>query len=387
MTVNLMDTVKGMFTSEAVDKAATTTGESPDGMRQAMHGAVPAIFAGLTQAVGTPTGAARIFGAITDKSGASSQGLMSAVFGDKGSAVTGVLAKGSGVKSEAASHALSFALPLVMGVLGKHVTSNGLTAGGISQLLAGHKEAIQNDPHTPPGLAGALGLGSLSGLGRPSAELAQPRVSRTEGTSAAEAPKRPRWGIILPALGLGALIIWGLASATRSHAPAVGVTAPQPPAPPAATLHAPPAPGPIALPGGKTLDVAPDSVEAQMAHGLSDGSLQLPHTYEPEHLTFDYDSSTITPTSAKTINDLALMLDAYPTSRIRVVGHTDSTGTTAANQPLSEARAKAIKDALVAKGIAADRIEIAGEAARQPAPGAKPEEATNRRAEVVLLSR
>jgi outer membrane protein OmpA-like peptidoglycan-associated protein len=372
MAVNLMDTVKGMVTSEAVDKAATTTGESPDDMRKAMHGAVPAIFAGLTQAIGTPTGAARIFGAITDKGGTSAQGLMSAVFGDKGSAVTSVLAKGSGVKSDAASHALSLALPLVMGALAKHVSSSGMMAGGLSQLLAGHKQAIQDDPHTPPGLAGALGLGNLAGLGRPSTEPGQPRVG-----SAAEAPKRPRWGIILPAVGLAALILWGLASATRSHAPTTGVTAPQAPAVPSA----------IVLPGGKSLDVAPGSVEAQMAHGLSDASTTLPHTYDLEHLTFDYDSATITPTSAKTIDDLALMLDAYPTSRMRVVGHTDSMGTAAANQPLSEARAKAIKEALVAKGVAADRIETAGEAARQPAPGAKPEEATNRRAEIVLLSR
>ena len=386
MAVNLMDSVKGMFTSEAVDKAAATTGESPDGMRKAMHGAVPAIFAGLTQTVGTPTGAARIFGTITDKGGTSAQGLMSAVFGDKGSAVTSVLARGSGVKSEAASHALSFALPLVMGALAKHVSSNGITAGGLSQLLAGHKEAIQKDPHTPPGLAGALGLGSLAGLGGAATKLVQPRT-RTESTTTAEAPRR-RWNVILPAAALGALLIWGIASLSHNRADRVGVTAPQPPAPPAVTLHAPPAmTGPIALPGGKTLDVAPDSVEAQMAHGLSDSTLQLPHTYDLEHLTFDYDSSTITPTSAKTVNDLALMLDAYPTSRIRVVGHTDSMGTTTANQPLSEGRAKAVKDALVAKGIAADRIETAGEAARQPAPGTKPEEATNRRAEVILLSR
>jgi flagellar motor protein MotB len=385
MAVNLMDTVKGMFTSEAVDKAATTTGESPDGMRKAMHGAVPSIFAGLTQAVGTPTGAARIFGTITDKGGASAQGLMSAVFGDKGSAVTSVLAKGSGVKSEAASHALSFALPLVMGALARHVTSNGLTAGGLSQVLAGHKDAIQNDPHTPPGLAGAFGLPSLAGLGGAATQLVQPRA-KTESTTTAEAPKR-RWGVILPAAALGALLIWGISSLSHNRAEKVGVTAPQPPAPPAVTLHAPAVPGAIVLPGGKSLDVAADSVEAQMAHGLSDASLQLPHTYDLEHLTFDYDSSTITPTSAKTVNDLAVMLDAYPTSRIRVVGHTDSVGTTAANQPLSEARAKAVKEALVAKGVAADRIETAGEAARQPAPGAKPEEVTNRRAEVVLLSR
>jgi outer membrane protein OmpA-like peptidoglycan-associated protein len=383
MTVNLMDTVKGTFTSEAVDKAAANTGESPDGMRKAMHGSVPAIFAGLTQAVATPGGATRIFGALTDKS-TSTQGLMSAVFGDKGSAVTGVLAKGSGVKSEAASHALSLALPMVMGAIAKHVSSNGMTAGGLSQLLTGHKQAIAGDPSTPPGLAGALGLGSLAGLGGAPAQLAKPQVSR-EGTTAAQAPKRPRWAGMLAAAGLAALLIWGISSLTRTRAPQqLGVTAPQPPA---ATLHAPAAPGPIVLPGGKSLDVAADSTEARMAHGLGDASMSLPQTYDFEHLTFDFGSAAITPSSSKAVDDLALMLQAYPTAHIRVVGHTDSVGTTGANQPLSESRANAVKEALVAKGVAADRIETAGEAARQPAPGTKPEEGANRRAQVVLLSR
>jgi len=198
----------------------------------------------------------------------------------------------------------------------------------------------------------------------------------------APAQKR-RWGVILPAALLGALVIWGVASLTRSHEAKVGVTAPQPPTP---TLHVPEAPGAIALPGGASLDVAPNSAEAQMAHGLSDASTTLPHTYDFDELTFDYDSAALAPSSAKTIDHLVVMLQAYPTAHIRVVGHTDSAGTAGTNQSLSESRAVAIKEALVARGVAADRIEAAGEGA-QPAPGTKPEEAVNRRADVVLLSR
>jgi OOP family OmpA-OmpF porin len=275
----------------------------------------------------------------------------------------------------------------VMGVLAKHVSTNGVSAGGLSQLFAGHKQAILDDPNTPPGLAGALGLGSLAGLGGAASQVGQPRVTSvpTPGPmSVGPAPRRPRLGFLLPAALLAALIIWGIASATRSHEPR-GVTAPQPP--PAPTLHAPEMPSAIVLPGGKTLDVAPTSAEAQMAHGLSDAATTLPHTYDFDQLTFDYNSATITPSSATTIGHLATMLQAYPTARIRVVGHTDSAGTTGTNQTLSESRANAIKQALVAQGVGADRIETSGEAALQPAPGTKPEEAVNRRADVILLSR
>jgi OmpA-OmpF porin, OOP family len=415
MTANLMDTVKGMLSSDTISRAATQTGESPDGMRKAMNGAIPSIFAGLMQGASTPNGAARIFGALSER-GASTEGLMNTAFGDRGSAVAGVLAKSSGVGSGAASHALSLALPLVMGVLGKYVLANRLSAGGLAQTLFGQKKALLDDPNTPPGLAGALGASSLSGLGGPSAEVAEPHVSTTQApVTVGHEParvtsrvhgvdvhrKRSPWAFLIPALLLGALLIWGISSLTRSHAPRVGVTAPQP------TLRAPevpsvappsevpsaapsiqaPAVGPVTLPGGKSLDVSPDSAEAQMAGALADSSTSLPRTFNFDHLNFDYASATVSASSTKTVDDLATVLQAYPSARIRVVGHTDSLGTPATNQTLSESRASAIKDALVAKGIAADRIETSGEAATSPAPGTAPPSASNRRAEVVLLSR
>lgn len=60
MTVNLIDTMKGLLTSDTITNAATQTGESPDRARKAMHGAIPSIFAGLTQGAATPRGATRI---------------------------------------------------------------------------------------------------------------------------------------------------------------------------------------------------------------------------------------------------------------------------------------------------------------------------------------
>ena len=136
------------------------------------------------------------------------------------------------------------------------------------------------------------------------------------------------------------------------------------------------------------LDVAPDSGEAAMAHALGDSALSLPHTFDFDRLNFETGSTAITPESGKAVDDLATMLRAYPTARVRIEGHTDLTGDPAANQALSEARANAVKDALTAKGIAPDRIETSGEGARQPAPGNEAREfAPDRRADIVLLSR
>jgi outer membrane protein OmpA-like peptidoglycan-associated protein len=419
-----MDTVKGMLTSEALDKAATQVGESPDGMRKAMNGTIPTVFAGLVQGVAAPGGAMRIFSMLTG-TGATAQGLMSTVFGDRGGAVTAALGKSSGVKSGAASHALSLALPMIAGAVGKHVLGNRMTAGGLSQMLFSHKKAIVDDPSTPPGLAGALGLGSLSELGGAAADVGEPHVSSAQVAAAprpervpvvaasqpervpvvavpqrgfeAAPHQRSPWALLLPALLIGGLVVADVASLGR-RAPHIGVTAPQPTAP---AVRAPEAPeleapkvgvpteaaGRITLPGGKTLDVAPGGAAAQMAHALGDASTPLPHAFAFDNLTFDHGGATIGPNAAKGVDDLAAMLQAYPSAHVRVMGHADATGSDAANQALSESRAKAIKDALVAKGIAPDRIETAGEGARRSVPGADPESAVNRRAVVVLLNR
>jgi outer membrane protein OmpA-like peptidoglycan-associated protein len=396
MTTNLMDTVKGMLTSEAINKAATEVGESPDGMRKAMHGTIPTVFAGLVQGVAAPGGAMRVLSVLAG-TGATAQGLMSTIFGNRGEAVTAALGQFSGVKSGAASHALSFALPMIVGAVGKHVLGNRMTAEGLSQMLFSQKKAILDDPNTPPGLAGALGLKSLSELGGPAAEVGEPRVSSAQVAAAprgfeAAPRRRSPWSLLLPALLIGTIVVLGVASLGRRERRMVGVTAPQPTAPvvrvpEAPKVAVPEAVGRVTLPGGKALDVTPNGAEAHMAHALSDTATPLPHAYAFDNLTFDQGSASIGPNASRAVDDLAAMLQAYPSARVRVMGHADATGTGGANQVLSDSRATAIKDALVAKGIAADRIDTAGEGARRPVPGADPEAAVNRRAVVVLLNR
>lgn len=56
----------------------------------------------------------------------------------------------------------------------------------------------------------------------------------------------------------------------------------------------------------------------------------------------------------------------YPDLRIRIEGHCDTTGTDAINIPLSQQRAEAVKEYLVAKGINPDRLEALGYGSSQP---------------------
>jgi outer membrane protein OmpA-like peptidoglycan-associated protein len=75
-----------------------------------------------------------------------------------------------------------------------------------------------------------------------------------------------------------------------------------------------------------------------------------------------------------------------PTSKIVVEGHTDSQGTAPANMELSQHRAQAVRDYLVTRGIASDRITAQGFGlTRSIADNASPEgRANNRRVEIVV---
>jgi len=69
-----------------------------------------------------------------------------------------------------------------------------------------------------------------------------------------------------------------------------------------------------------------------------------------------------------------------------VEGHTDSQGNDDANQVLSEQRAKSVRDYLVSRGVAADRITSTGKGETSPVADNKSAEgrANNRRVEIVV---
>ena len=103
------------------------------------------------------------------------------------------------------------------------------------------------------------------------------------------------------------------------------------------------------------------------------------------YVNFDTNKATIKPDSAKTLDDAAAVLKAAPALSIVVGGHTDNVGTADANQQLSEARAKAVLDALVQRGIPGSRLTAQGFGQTQPIADNRTEDgrARNRRVELV----
>jgi outer membrane protein OmpA-like peptidoglycan-associated protein len=79
-----------------------------------------------------------------------------------------------------------------------------------------------------------------------------------------------------------------------------------------------------------------------------------------DDVLFDTNRAVLNAGAASTIQRLTQFMNDYPERRILIEGHTDSTGSDEYNRDLSERRAQALRNALVERGIAIDRIITRG---------------------------
>ncbi len=86
----------------------------------------------------------------------------------------------------------------------------------------------------------------------------------------------------------------------------------------------------------------------------------------PANVTFGVDSSAIRPGFYRTLDDVSATLNRYPQSYLDVVGHTDSTGSEAYNQALSERRAGSVANHFRSRGVMPARIASYGMGETQP---------------------
>ncbi len=104
-------------------------------------------------------------------------------------------------------------------------------------------------------------------------------------------------------------------------------------------------------------------------------------------ILFDTGKSTIKEQSADVLNNIVGILQEYAYARFNIEGHTDSVGSAALNQKLSEERAGAVRNYLIENGIASDRLVSAGYGEDRPIASNNTREGrrTNRRVEINLI--
>jgi outer membrane protein OmpA-like peptidoglycan-associated protein len=86
----------------------------------------------------------------------------------------------------------------------------------------------------------------------------------------------------------------------------------------------------------------------------------------PADVSFDVGRYAIKPNMRPVLDRLASTLNQHPVTTVTIVGHTDSTGSDAVNEPLSVNRAAATRDYLVQRGVSAQRVAVDGRGSRQP---------------------
>jgi OmpA-OmpF porin, OOP family len=374
----LLDMLQGLLTPDLVQKASSYFSEDSGNTQKALGTALPALLGGVANRFGTGSGPQQLFGMATDAfsenptlasdaatafSGSATtsdlvdqgQNLVKAIFGSNAGAVSNAVASTSGVSPTSAGSMLALGAPILMSLLGKITSQQGLTAGGLVALIMGERDNIA--ALLPAGL-GAL----VSG--------AAPAVS---GLAPGATPDRRTPGWLWPLVGLLALlaIVFAYRSFGQQQTNATGLSS-------------------VSLCGGKSIDLSTGSFNYNLAKYLSDTTAtNVPQNFVFDHLNFDTGSAVITPESAQTVTDLTTILSSCSTADVRLEGYTDNTGDAAANKTLSQQRADAVKATLIKNGIDAARIEAVGYGSSKPLGSNDTDEgrAKNRRTELTVVKK
>ncbi len=396
---SILDLCRAPFTSDVLRRVSGVLDEGPAVIGKAVAGAAPAILIGVLDTASTPAGMDRVRVMIRDtrsldamlenprslfRNRSATEEVMrrgrpvvSTLFGNRADGITQALAGYAGMRSRATTSLLSLIAPIILSRLDRRAAAAGLDFSGVMGLLRAQRSTIAGA--VPTGLATALGF----------------RDERSGPGTDARSAQRPRLWPFLVA-GAGVLTLLAVLGRPRMLDVATGGA----PAQPAPTTHAAappvgPAPEPAAqwpaasVKSPSPRSDAPDTVQQIAAFLARDSSADVPRRFVLGDLSFQSGSAMLTQESQETVDALAKVLRANPTVEIALEGHTDNTGSAAANKALSTARATAIEDGLVGAGVPGERIMVAGYGPDRPVASNDTEEgrARNRRTEVVVVNR
>jgi outer membrane protein OmpA-like peptidoglycan-associated protein len=166
----------------------------------------------------------------------------------------------------------------------------------------------------------------------------------------------------------------------RDITPGAVGTSSTPTRPETATLTA------MRLPNGVALRMSRDGVESKLIAFLNDSSRPVSREtwFTFDRLEFDSGTARLTRQSTGQLRNVAEILKAYPSVKIKIGGYTDNMGDDARNLKLSQERADAMKQRIVSFGIDPSRVEAEGYGEAHPLADNATEEGRqrNRRVDV-----
>jgi len=366
MPFNPIESVKAVFPGEMMNKMAGILGESTTNVQQAMQGIIPSVMTGiiLKTEFGDPYDsfnlskeAAKIEIPFNPTSLAwwwntNYKGIdyLKSLFGGKTSDLTEAIAGYSGVSKKSAYSLLNVAAPAAYSVFGKYALETNMNVNAWRNFLEAEKKKILN--HLPAGIfmEGIMGFENMAGLSEKFASVEKPGKRRKSGV---------KWVLPLLIIVLSAGVIWYFVIRQEPSAlPIYSVVHKTAPKETKVKPDIREEKYSVKLPGGKLLYVKKDGIEDQLVTFFNDPrskpSRRFPFNFD--QLKFDEGTSVITDESMTQIQNIAMILKAYPKAKIKIGGFNEKGGDSVLNSTISENRAAAVSKALKEAGTNTNQI-------------------------------
>jgi OmpA-OmpF porin, OOP family len=379
---SILESLRGMLGPQVVNGVSSQLGEPTSVVQRGLEEGSAALLAGIGAKADQPGFMQQIFSFVKNPANdlafagvpaAATAGglggqLLSTVFGSNQGAVADGIARETGLSAGKAMAVLGVAAPLVLGLLGRQVQTTGMDAAELGRSLKSEMPGLTS--YLPSGLRSYFGrapvVATMPGTVPPSAAVVEP-------------VKRRSW--LWPLLGLIALALLGIWIFHRAPTPTV----------PTLDTSSLGAFFRTRLPDGTELNIPQNGIENKLITFLNDASRPVDNTtwFNFDRLLFDTNEATLQSGSQEQLNNIIAILKAYPNAHVKIGGYTDNTGDSAANQTLSENRAKNVMDAIVAGGIDPSRLESKGYGDSNPvADNSTPEgRAQNRRISLLVTQK
>lgn len=379
-TDNLLNMTQNFITPDLLQNFSRTLGQPVEKIQSSLKEILPTFLMGLVSKGTTTEGAQSLVNLVQEEgfdSTPSTQNVteesylnkgnhaVNGIFGNQLNSVTSSLSTSTGMNPTSVSKMLGLVAPMAMGVLGSKIKREGLNANGLSGFLKQQKSSLAN--FIPSGLIGLFG-GATSSTPTAALHRVHPGSPVIKTVSPHYADRKKPWAF----LGLIALLLIGGLWWFTSERTVDKVTES----------------AQIASTTSNTDSfLGPAPALSELSTFLHTGSeATLPQRFAFQGLVFEEGSANLNIDAQNEIDQIAAALREYPLATARIEGFSDNSGNAQMNLDLSTARAKAVQNELINRGIEANRLEAVGRGSEAPVASNESEagQNSNRRIEFVL---
>lgn len=386
----MIEQMRALLSAETVQRAARWVGESESGVHKALSALLPTLlsFWDRREPSTDVTAPAFDFDNFADSDLAQRANQLSAqLLGERASALNQALSQYAGVGVGASSKLTQAASALLLSLQAQ-------LAAGADVAAANRKIVAEKAMLTkliPGAITAALGLNDAT-------QSNAANSFKANSSAKTKSIGFPLW--IVPVLAVASLGIWWLTRTPTVERvfvnqpapvkenvdplppinrdpdspyvePAGGTGSEAPTAAPQVAAPSVPALGEFAtrvLPGDVKLNIPKLGIESRLVDFIEDASAIIDKEiwFDFDRILFDSKASTLRPESNEQIENLALILKAYPNVQLKLGGYTDNLGDEKSNLALSQQRAEAVRQAIIARGVDAGRLSAEGYGAAHP---------------------